>query len=41
MTFAYTDAKAERTWALGMLTPQGKVETSICTKCRRIFLYGT
>jgi hypothetical protein len=39
----YTDAGANRTslwWGAGMLTAKGTVQASMCTSCRRIFLYG-
>ncbi len=36
----YTDAGAKRSRWLEMLEEQGTVETSMCTACHRIFLYG-
>jgi hypothetical protein len=36
----YADPDGKRGWAFGMLTPKGRVQSLLCTSCRRIFLYG-
>jgi uncharacterized OB-fold protein len=36
----YTDADAQRGTWLGMFTERGRVRTTLCQSCRRLFLHG-